>query len=617
MKTSIDYSRLFFHPSVLGTILFFILSMGPHYAFSQNIYIVNSLDDFEDINLADQICADKFGKCTLRAAIQNANKSYLRDRIYFDLAEDGPLEILLEKALPGIIQPIVIDGRLKSNNLNQRNRVFINGINICDKYVSPSLFSSRSTTNSGIFLDKNSNGSVIRGLGFHSFYYEALWIDSDYNVIQDNYFGSLDSKPEKGNHWGIGIYGGKFNLIGGSCSSDRNYFWDNFEGIVAMSSDNRIMGNYFGVKEDGKSPIGNTVGISLAFGAKNCLIEKNLISGNTVGIRSSTSSSIIINNLIGTDSTGTLKIGNQVGIEFWSIGTENRVGMGKKGNLISGNEIGILVNNHTPIREEFNPLDENILTIQANKIGTDIQGIYPIGNQKGIVVLDLGGMIIGGIGEDEKNLVSGNLEVGIELINAFEVSILGNKIGTDRSGTNAIPNHLGVSIQNRIGHTYQSKHVIKDNLISGNYLAGISIGPVNSHVSIAGNRIGVSSLNMSTMPNQNYAIILESPILDNCIGGNLISEKNLIDGDILQINKKRQNTVDPLNPDLLAQNFLLGSSLYEEDFPKDFWKLSRVRNYQKIILSEFLKRPSILATESSSNLETYWYPSLKRMKDLY
>ena len=42
-------------------------------AWARNIYIVNSNGDGADANTADGVCADGSGKCTLRAAIQQAN----------------------------------------------------------------------------------------------------------------------------------------------------------------------------------------------------------------------------------------------------------------------------------------------------------------------------------------------------------------------------------------------------------------------------------------------------------------------------------------------------------------------------------------------------------------
>lgn len=55
-------------------------------SFSQTTYTVNSPADLPDINLNDSVCVDAQGNCTLRAAIQNANKTNNKDTIGFEVS---------------------------------------------------------------------------------------------------------------------------------------------------------------------------------------------------------------------------------------------------------------------------------------------------------------------------------------------------------------------------------------------------------------------------------------------------------------------------------------------------------------------------------------------------
>ena len=81
------------------------------------------------------------------------------------------------------------------------------------------------------------------------------------------------------------------------------------------------------------------------------------------------------------------------------------------------------------------------LFVQGNFIGTDVTGSVAIGNtQRGVA--SNGGSLIGGNTAAARNVISGNnrgIEVGGDVVQ-------GNFIGTDLTGTIAMPNlNVGVS----------------------------------------------------------------------------------------------------------------------------------------------------------------------------
>ena len=110
-------------------------------------------------------------------------------------------------------------------------------------------------------------------------------------------------------------------------------------------------------------------------------------------------------------------------------------------NLISGNGVGIdvygLYGSRTPGT-----------IIVGNKIGTDITGTLALPNSTGIVINNAPDNMIGGSVSGDANLISGNTGDGIDVYGspATDTIIAGNQIGTDITGTLALPNATGVEI---------------------------------------------------------------------------------------------------------------------------------------------------------------------------
>ena len=86
--------------------------------FSQTTYTVNSTADLPDININDSVCIDAQGNCTLRAAIQNANKTSNKDTIEFNISGNAPFVITVTDVMQPIQQPIIIDGRTQLDYIN-------------------------------------------------------------------------------------------------------------------------------------------------------------------------------------------------------------------------------------------------------------------------------------------------------------------------------------------------------------------------------------------------------------------------------------------------------------------------------------------------------------------
>ena len=89
----------------------------------------------------------------------------------------------------------------------------------------------------------------------------------------------------------------------------------------------------------------------------------------------------------------------------------------------------------------------------GNRIGTDASGTTAIPNGAGIQIFNSAGNTIGGATAGAGNLISGNrVGVDISVSGASEDLVLGNQIGTDVLGTIALPNVIGIQVH-RAGFT--------------------------------------------------------------------------------------------------------------------------------------------------------------------
>ncbi len=145
-----------------------------------------------------------------------------------------------------------------------------------------------------------------------------------------------------------------FHLTGGSDGSTiRGLVINGFDtdGIDINGSDgNTIQGNYIGTNVAGNATAGNTsTGIIIRAGAQNNTIggsgagQGNLIGGNGIGISiSAAADNTIVGNIIGTDLSGTIDLGNGIaGIRISGVGSnDNTIGgvAAGEGNVIAFND---------------------------------------------------------------------------------------------------------------------------------------------------------------------------------------------------------------------------------------------------------------------------------------
>ena len=367
------------------------------------------------------------------------------------------------------------------------------------------------------------------------------------NEILGNFIGS-DISGGNANANGNGLTIGweaAQNVIGGArsqgvCDGPCNLISGNIERGVLIklegTTGNQILGNFVGTNTAGDAALPNDDGLEISLGASNTQVggagagEGNLISGNvdtgvslwddgTIGTQG-------LGNIIGTDISGITAVPNNHGVGIGLGASDTHVGGAGagEGNLISGNtNIGVWIDSPGTTGNQ----------VLGNFIGTDITGITAVPNYHGVII-STGSTAnqIGDAGTGAGNLISGNENYGVlmQSLAAPGNAIAGNKIGTNLTGTGAVPNNHGIIIDSASNNVIGGTEPGAGNLISGNLQSGLQIGSNSSLNSVLGNTIGADMTGDVAIPNVVYGVFIGSAS-DNTIGGGAPGEGNLISGN--------------------------------------------------------------------------------------
>jgi hypothetical protein len=231
-------------------------------------YIVDSdVDDqwAHDASPGDFVCADTFGACTLRAAIEEANAQGGPHTITFDAMMTIYIDVN-EGALPPLNEQIKLDASGVWDYVDNEPGVVIHG-------------------GSGSFagLMPNAIGCEIYGLYITAFNGTGAYISSSSNTI------------------------------GGTGAGQRNVISGNSTGLAlsgSIAQNNLVRNNYIGLTALGTTTNPNGTGILLTGGASN-----NIIGGNAAGLSNfvsgNTTNGIVIE---GSGTDGNLLSNNGIGL---------------------------------------------------------------------------------------------------------------------------------------------------------------------------------------------------------------------------------------------------------------------------------------------------------------
>ena len=393
--------------------------------------------------------------CSLREAIgaANTNASYngcvatgagVDDMIVFDL--DPPTITIGSTPLPAITEGVTIDGGA--------GRVELRG-------PGPPRVSGKH----GLIVNQGGAGTVLRNLVVNNFADDGIYIDANQVSVLGCFIGTdaggTMAAPNQG--YGVHVFGGSGTRIGGAtlggpCTGDCNVISGGIypRGSILLDDNATgatVRGNFLGTDVTGTAAIPNTAldsvhvrGTGNTVGGTNgttpggaCTGDCNLISGSATRglyVAPPASNTIVRGNLIGTDVTGTLAVGNSFGIETYPLNVVIGGTTAAARNVVSGNRsTGIQIRGVSAL-------------VQGNYFGTNSAGTAVVRRTfTDIEVYQAVGAMIGGTMSGAGNLISG-ASSGVTIIDSTNTQIVGNRIGTAADGSTPLPNGSGVYIFN-------------------------------------------------------------------------------------------------------------------------------------------------------------------------
>lgn len=518
---------------------------------------------------------------SLRAAIlqSNANEGSFSNTIIF--AVDGTITPI--SALPAIEQTVLIDGYTAPGAYPNSNGLFDpagNNASIAIEIRGPGtgtiiepIFPPLLMPFSGLSVTgTQAAGTVIQGLCINNFAQEFWYVDlysenvgncgiqiySDDVVVAGCFIGTRTDGVTAAPNSSYGIFIGANNVaIGGTTNAARNLLlgcttnYASTTGVVTVdgAAETIIIGNTIGVDRSGGSVpfTGTNVGISY-FGGGDLTITNNVISGHTAAnifLNNNLAcfgTQTITDNYIGTDVTGSYSVSyNGAGIVLNTYYPPfdspcYLTNFIVSDNVISGNTSAIVVGAPATTRGA----EVTGAQITSNFIGTDASGSYAIPNSLDAIYLARGiNTFIG------SNIISGNGGSGIVTGKAKGTIIKSNFIGVNANedalgnGRNGI--QLGVNVAVGVpsfgdivggaisygdfgieanydegniiafngGYgiqlvSYTEEETIQGNIIYGNELDGIRLGPKSSNNWIGGFRTKGNFLLTGELQSQGY-----------------------------------------------------------------------------------------------------------------
>jgi hypothetical protein len=457
----------------------------------------------------------------------------------------------------------VVSGNVISGNVGYGLEIAGSGVSVQGNYIGTDISGNHALGNvaGGVAVDQegtnavignfvgnvisgNGAGNTVAGLGF------GISIDASGVVVQSNYIGTNAAGAALGNSSdGIFINSGGTNAtIGGTAPPFGNVISDNGGNGIEANAPVVVQSNLIGTDVSGNVALGNTGdGVLLGSGAAGSLIggtgAGNIISGNgDDGVFSGASGTSVAANYIGVNAAGAAALGNGKSGVVVSNAAADTIGgtAGGARNLISGNSgQGVYILGAR----------SNGTLVYGNDIGTDTSGSAKLGNgANGVYISNASGNFIGGSLAGAANVVSGNGQSGILIAGPLATgnSVLANLIGTDGTGTTNLGNgQQGILIDSAGDNTIGSPTA--PNVISANAANGVEITGGGAHGNTIGyDLIGTDITGTKALGNAaNGVYISNAP--GNRVTGNVVSANgasgvliasssavgNLVDGNLV------------------------------------------------------------------------------------
>ncbi|HXD32299.1 MAG TPA: carboxypeptidase regulatory-like domain-containing protein [Pyrinomonadaceae bacterium] len=338
------------------------------------------------------------GVGSLRQAIDDANANTGADTIAFNIPGSGPYSISVQSQLPTITEAVTVDGTTQPGFAGTP-LIDLNGAN----------------AGSAIGLLVTTSNVVIRGLVINQFtgycvrFGTSNQTNQNNNILEGNFIG-IDSTG----HTALGSLGvfviASTVQIGGTSVAARNVIAP----IVRIHADSTccfggmetratIQGNFVGTDLNGQAAVGiggihvtdpSSQGSAVATIGGTQPGARNVILGS-VDVSPRTNGGTIQGNYIGTELTGSNRLGNGGGISFNGIVGLTIGGTTPAARNVIANGISILSTVGCPPNFPQSPF----VLAQGNHIGIDASGNHSLGNTgNGVTIQGVAGAVIGGSG---------------------------------------------------------------------------------------------------------------------------------------------------------------------------------------------------------------------------
>lgn len=249
---------------------------------------------------------------------------------------------------------------------------------------------------------------------------------------------------------------------------------------------------------------------------------------NGVGIKLSGRAALrnwIYGNNVGVGLDGTTNRGNgQLGIWIAPAANVNLIGTNADG-INDANERNVIGGiSGTGLRTGVF-IQSNSNVVAGNVIGLNASGSAAIPNFNGVWIENgtsnrIGSSAFSASPASERNIISGNTNVGVSLTSTgSNNTISGNFIGVNQGGTAALPNLIGVLLDNvnqtLVGGTFTGA----GNVVSGNTQHGVLIsGSGATGNLLQGNIVGLSASGAQAIPNGMHGLVIRNGASGNRIG---------------------------------------------------------------------------------------------------
>lgn len=211
----------------------------------------------------------------------------------------------------------------------------------------------------------------------------------------------------------------------------------------------------------------------------------------------------------------------------------------------------------------------NYNTITQCFIGTNQAGTAASANHNGITISGSTNYLntnntIGGTSSAQANLISGNTNYGINIVtNVNSTVIQSNYIGTDITGTTAIPNATGISVIGSLTPvtTEQAEATqILSNIISGNSANGVLLQANTIYTYLYGNFIGTDAAGTATLPN-NIGITCQGVYDPSDSTNGLVTEATINNSNVISGNASHGIFLTTNTTESIIYNNFIGTDL--------------------------------------------------------